>query len=72
MDIPRSTGGVTSTEAAAIAAVPPAGAPEMPERVQQLMWFPMGGRAPGHIGDVRDPITALHPERGGGSSFATR
>lgn len=52
--------------------VPPAVAATLPERVQRLMGYAMGGYALGYIDDVRDPICALQPDRPGTSSFAAR
>jgi ectoine hydroxylase-related dioxygenase (phytanoyl-CoA dioxygenase family) len=44
----------------------------LPERVQRLMGYAMGGYALGYIDDARDPICALDPDRSSGSSFAVR
>ncbi|HEX6237721.1 MAG TPA: phytanoyl-CoA dioxygenase family protein [Acidimicrobiales bacterium] len=52
--------------------VPREVAAALPERVQRLMGYAMGGYALGYIDDVRDPICALDPDRDGGSTFAVR
>jgi ectoine hydroxylase-related dioxygenase (phytanoyl-CoA dioxygenase family) len=50
--------------------VPREVAAALPERVQRLMGYDYGAYALGYVDDARDPITVLHPERGGTSSFA--
>lgn len=52
--------------------VPREVAAALPERVQRLMGYAMGGYALGYIDDVRDPICALDPDRDEGSTFAVR
>lgn len=52
--------------------VPQEVAATLPEEVQRLMGYAMGGYALGYVDDVRDPISVLRPERGGTSSFAAR
>lgn len=52
--------------------VPPAIAARLPEPVQRLMGYAMGGYALGYIDDARDPLCALHPDRTSGSSFDVR
>jgi ectoine hydroxylase-related dioxygenase (phytanoyl-CoA dioxygenase family) len=52
--------------------VPPEIAAALPERVQRLMGYAMGGYALGYIDDVRDPICALDPARESASTFAVR
>lgn len=47
-------------------------AASLPERVQRLMGYAMGGYALGYVDDVRDPIVALDPDRDDGPSFAPR
>ncbi len=36
----------------------------LPERVQRLMGYSMGSYALGYVGDLRDPISVLRPDRG--------
>jgi ectoine hydroxylase-related dioxygenase (phytanoyl-CoA dioxygenase family) len=52
--------------------VPPEIAARLPEPVQRLMGYAMGGYALGYIDDARDPLCALHPDRTSGSSFDVR
>jgi ectoine hydroxylase-related dioxygenase (phytanoyl-CoA dioxygenase family) len=52
--------------------VPREVAAALPERVQRLMGYAMGGYALGYVDDVRDPIVVLDPDRDDGSSFAPR
>ena len=53
--------------------VPREVAAELPERVQRLMGYSMGGYALGYIDDVRDPIAALRPDQADTrSTFAPR
>ena len=52
--------------------VPPEIAAALPERVQRLMGYAMGGYALGYIDDARDPLCALLPDRESRPSFDVR
>lgn len=52
--------------------VPREVAAALPERVQRLMGYAMGGYALGYIDDARDPLCALRPDLPSESSFGIR
>lgn len=52
--------------------VPREVAASLPERVQRLMGYAMGGYALGYIDDARDPLCALRPDRSSEPSFGVR